>query len=155
MVTQTLRWKVFMYRATPCGIQFTGTAWPSLDYRWSRRRPELPTGPCRNLVQRSSKRHWTGALARHDSGSRRREKLVDHRSMAAISIRGESRSFGEVCLPVEGDRRAGMTRAVRCIHCCGQWPDDTQPRPWTGCALPRCCSSPPGKCGWAGCWLKG
>lgn len=138
----------------PVDTQFTGTVSLSLCPHSSRRQPELPAGPCRYPVRTCSKRHRSGALARHDSGSPRRENVVDHRSMTAISIRGESRPFVEDFLPVGADRMAATSRWFQCTRCCVQSPDGTQPTPWTGCARPRCCWSPRGRCGSAGCRSK-
>lgn len=132
-------------------IQFTGTAWLLLCSRSSRRPPGPPAGPCRIPVQMSRRRHRSAALAPRDPRSRRREEIVDHRSMTAISMRGESRPCEEEFLPVEDGRMAARSRSIQYIRCCVQSPGGTQPMPWMECERPRCYWSLPEIGGLADC----
>jgi hypothetical protein len=102
-------------------------------------------------VQMNRRRHRSGALAQRDPGSRRREEIVDHRSMTAISIRGESRPFEEEFLPVEDGRMAAWSRSIQYTRCCVQSPGGTQPMPWMECVRPRCYWSLPGMRGSVDC----
>jgi hypothetical protein len=132
-------------------MNFTRTIWRHLCSRLLRRQPGPRAGPYHCLVQTSQNRHRLGAPARRVPGSRRRGRLVAHRSMTALVSGPRAVHSKERVLPVEDARMVKTSRAIQYIHCCAQWLGGTRPRPWMGCELPRCCwslrvMSAPGDC---------